>query len=142
MIPNEEIIKSNLSKAIEKYGSISIYQTQFGSKIAHRSKRSTGILASWPNNGGTINKESTEKNFGAVDFYFSHSMFVNGVCKKHVFAWVTWYNYTTPGPFVNLNPLRVTSKTNLIPEGTSRFLPIQRIATKCTKSRSSMLSAH
>ena len=53
MIPYEEIIKSNLSKAIQKYGRISIYQTQFGSKIAHRSKRSTGILASWPNNDGT-----------------------------------------------------------------------------------------
>ena len=32
MILNEEIIKSNLSKAIQKYGRISIYQTQFGSK--------------------------------------------------------------------------------------------------------------
>ena len=134
MIPDEEIIKSNLSKVIQKYGTVSIYQTQFGSKIAHRSKRSTGILASWPNNDGTINKESTEKNFGTVDFYFSHSMFVNGVCKKNIFACVTWYSYTTSGPFVNLNPLRVTSKTQVIPGGPSRFLPIQRIATKCAFS--------
>ena len=40
MIPNVEIIKSNLSKTITKYGTVSIYQTQFGSKMAHRRKRS------------------------------------------------------------------------------------------------------
>ena len=134
MIPNVEIIKSNLSKTITKYGTVSIYQTQFGSKMAHRSKRSTGVLASWPNSDGSINLDSTAKNFGTVDFYFCHSMFVKGVCKKHVFACVTWYIYTLSGPFANLNPLCVTSKTHLILGGTSRFLPIQQIATKCAFS--------
>ena len=56
---------------------------------------------------------------------------VNGVGQKQVFACVNWYVPTMIGPFVNLNPLCVTSKTHLFPGGASRFLPIQRIATKC-----------
>jgi hypothetical protein len=71
------------------------------------------------------------KDFGIVDFYFIHSFMVNGVGQKHVFACVNWYVPTMIGPFVNLNPLCVTSKTHLFPGGASRFLPIQRIATKC-----------
>ncbi len=38
MTPNVKIVKSDLSKTIKGYGTVNIYQTQFGSKMAHRSK--------------------------------------------------------------------------------------------------------
>jgi hypothetical protein len=125
------IVHEQLSKNIKKYGAVMVYQYQFGSKMSYRSKRSTGIIASWPSMDGSINQATIGKEFGIVDFYFSHSVMVDGVYQKYVFACVTWYVATMVGTFAGLNPLHVVNKSQQFPGGTSRFLPIQRISTKC-----------
>ena len=51
------IVQDQLSKNIKKYGAVMVYQYQFGSKMSYRSKRTTGIIASWPSIDGSINKQ-------------------------------------------------------------------------------------
>ena len=87
MFPDMYIMNFKPSKTIRKYGRVAIFQNQFGSKISHRSKRSTGILTCWLNIDGSINQDTTMKDFG-VEFYFSHSFMIDGVSRKHVFACV------------------------------------------------------
>lgn len=114
----------NLSRTVKKYGIVTIFQQRFGSNMEHRSKRSAGIIASWPSGdmGGSINKDTVKQEFGLVDYYFSHSIVVSGDYQQHIFACVTWYIGVNDTPFAELNPLHVVSKTHLFPRGASRFL--------------------
>ena len=47
MFSDRDIRLENLSTTVHKFGSIKIFNQQFGSTLEYRSKRSTGILAAW-----------------------------------------------------------------------------------------------
>lgn len=130
MLP-DTIIAENLSTSIQKFGTLKIFYQQFGSAFEYRSKRSTGILASWAKADGTISKDVLEQVFGLVEFYFLHSIKSGEEFTKHVFACVTWYRAANNSMFNDLNPLVVASRTEVYPGGPSRFLPVQRISAKC-----------
>ncbi len=74
MFPDRLILIDNLSTSIQKFGTIEIFNQQFGSTMAYRSKRSTGILAAWARSDGGISEDVMQQVFGLVDFYFSHSV--------------------------------------------------------------------
>ena len=131
MFPDRLILMDNLSTSIQKFGTIGIFNQQFRSTMAYRSKRSTGILAAWARSDGGISEDVMQQVFGLVDFYFSHSVKSDQGFTKHVFACVTWFNTTNDTIFKDLNPLVVASKVNVYPGGPSRFLPVQRIHAKC-----------
>ena len=131
MFPNKPIVVDNLSTSIQKFGTLKIFNQQFGSALEYRSKRSTGILAAWARADGTISEDVLEQAFGLVEFYFLHSIKSGEEFTKHVFACVTWYGAATNSMYNDLNPLVVASKTDVYPGGPSRFLPVQRISAKC-----------
>ena len=129
MFPGNNIVIEQLSKTIKKYSTIEIFNQQFGSKSAYRSKRSTGILAIWPGLDGEIDVAHNALSFGMIEFYFSHSLKVDEEFIVFYFACVTWHQKVEDTNF-NVNPLCVASM-NTLPFGSSRFLPVQRISTKC-----------
>ena len=124
MFPDRHILPEHLCRSLLKYGTIAIFGQQFGSKMAYRSKRSTGILAAWPACDGGINENGNELSFGAV--IKSSEEFT-----KHFFACVTWYQSTNDTIYHDVNPLHVSSMVDLFLVGPSRFLPVQRISAKC-----------
>lgn len=128
--PDVAISKSNLSSSFRKYGTVTIFGKQFGSKLQYRTRRSTAIFASWTNADGSINQDTIKQTFGLIDFYISQSVVLNGEYKRQLFACVTWYLSTDDTPFTDCNPLCVINKHNMVPPWPSRFLPIQRISTK------------
>lgn len=132
MFPDRHILLEHLSRSLNKYGTIEIFGQAFGSKMAYRSKRSTGILAAWPRPDGGIDLNSNELSFGLVDFYFSHSLKqCAGEFTKHLFACVTWYQATNDTIYHDVNPLHLASMVDSFPGGPSRFMPVQRISAKC-----------
>ena len=130
IFPDKNILIKQLSRTIQKYSTIEIFNKQFGSKSAYRSKRSAGIIAAWPKQDGEIDLKHNIMSFGMVDFYFSHSLNVGGDFVRFYFACVTWHQTVNDTNF-NFNPLIVASKVDKLPIGTSRFLPVQHISTKC-----------
>jgi hypothetical protein len=130
MFPKKNILIEQLSRTIYKYSTIEIFNQQFGSKAAYRSKRSTGILAAWPRLDGEIDQTRSAMSFGMVDFYFSHSLKFGEEFVKFYFACVTWHQTVDDTSF-NLNPLCVASVKDTLPVKSSRFLPVQRISKKC-----------
>ena len=131
MFSDRDIRLENLSTTVHKFGSIKIFNQQFGSTLEYRSKRSTGILAAWARSDGGISEDLMQEVFGLVDFYFSHSIKSDQQFSQHVFACVTWFKATTDTAFYGLSPLVVASKVAVYPGGPSRYLPIQRISAKC-----------
>ena len=131
MFCDRDIRLENLSTTVHKFGSIKIFNQQFGSTLEYRSKRSTGILAAWARSDGGISEDLMQEVFGLVDFYFSHSIKSDQQFSQHVFACVTWFKATTDTAFYGLSPLVVASKVAVYPGGPSRYLPIQRISAKC-----------
>jgi hypothetical protein len=129
--PGKYIISEQLSRTIRKYGTIEIFNQQFGSKLAYRSKRSTGVLAGWPGLDGEIDETCNGMSFGMIEFYFSHSLNFSGEFIKCYFACVTWHKSVDDTNFNSVNPLHVASKDDKLPTGASRFLPVQRISRKC-----------
>lgn len=101
-----------------------------GSKMAYRSKRSTGILAAWPGLDGEIDQLNNAMSFGVIDFYFCHSLNIGGEFVKFYFTCVTWHRAVEDTCF-NINPLRVASVNEKLAVGSSWLLPVQRISTKC-----------
>ena len=108
MFPEKNILIEQLSRTIYKYSTIEIFNQQFGSKAAYRSKRSTGISAAWPRLNGEIDQTRSAMSFGMVDFYFSHSLKFGEEFVKFYFACVTWHQTIDDTSF-NLNPLCVAS---------------------------------
>ena len=130
MFPGNNIVIEQLSKTIKKYSTIEIFNQQFGSKSAYRSKRSTGILAIWPGLDGEIDVAHNALSFGMIEFYFSHSLKVDEEFIVLYFACATWHQKVEDTNF-NVNPLCVASMKDTLPFGSLRFLPVQRISTKC-----------
>ena len=121
MFPHKDIHVEHLSSSIKKYGTINIFKQQFGSAMAYRSKRSTGVLAAWAGTNGGICTNSSQQIVGLVDFYFSHSVKLDEHFSQFVFACVTWFQPSTETIFSELNPLVVACKGNAFPGGASRF---------------------
>ena len=67
LFPGKRILAEHLSTTIKKYGTIIIFNQQFGSTMAYRSKRSTGILAAWPRSDGGTSDNDMKHVFGLVD---------------------------------------------------------------------------
>lgn len=93
MFPNRRILPEHLSTSIKKYGTIGIFNQQFGSRRAYRSKRSTGIVAAWPRSDGGISENSMQQIFGLVDYYLCHSLksdqeFTKFLPVWHGFMWL------------------------------------------------------
>ena len=110
--------------------SYTAYKPHFGSKIAHRSKRSTGILAAWSRLEGGINDADHTMCFGWVEYYLAHSLNIDGEFIRFHFACVSWHKPVSDTEF-NLNPLHAASVSEKIPIAASRFVPVQRISSKC-----------
>jgi hypothetical protein len=101
--------------------------------MEYRSRRTAGILGSWPEIDGNINQTTLNMTFGTVDFYFSHSVLKEGEYKKYFFACVTWYMTSNDTIYNNLNPLLVVlNKLYSLPGGPLRFLLVQRISSHCS----------
>jgi hypothetical protein len=132
MFPSADINLSMLSRIINMYTRLNIFGLQYGSKKEYRSRRTAGILGSWPEIDGNINQTTLNMTFGTVDFYFSHSVLKEGEYKKYFFACVTWYMTSDDTIYNNLNPLLVLNKLYSLPGGPSRFLPVQRISSHCS----------
>jgi hypothetical protein len=130
MFPGNNIVIEQLSRTMNRYSTIEIFNQQFGSRSAYRSKRSTGILAAWPGLDGEIDVTQNTMLFGMIEFYFTHSLKVGEEFMIFYFACVTWHQTVDDTNF-NLNPLCVASMKDKLPLGSSRFLPVQRISTKC-----------
>ena len=132
MLPHNSVMLSHLSKTINTYTRLHMFDLKYGSKKEHRSQRTSGSLASWPQADGKINEATLDMKFGTVDFYFSHSLLREGEYKKYYFACVTWYATTNDTIYHDVNPLMVVNKKSILPGGTSRFLPVQRISSHCS----------
>ena len=131
MYPRSDIILEHLSRTFKMYSTVQIFGLQYGSKKDHRSRRTAGILASWPEIDGKINTSSLRMTFGLVDYYFIHTLVIEGECKRFCFACVTWYMPSDDTIYCGLNPLLVTHKLS-VPGGPSRFLPVQKISCHCS----------
>ena len=55
MLPHNSVMLSHLSKTINTYTRLHMFDLKYGSKKEHRSQRTSGILASWPQADGKIN---------------------------------------------------------------------------------------
>jgi hypothetical protein len=132
MFPKANILSSHLSRIIKMYTNLNIFGVQYGSKKEYRSQKMSGVLASWRQNDGQINEKTVSMAFGSVDFYFTHSLLLDGEYKKYCFACVTWYTNSEDTIYNGLNLLMVVKKNCTLPGGPSRFLPIQRISTHCS----------
>lgn len=113
------------------YSTVQIFGLQYGSKKEHRSRRTAGIIASWPEIDGKINTSSLRMSFGLVDHYFVYTLLIEGEYKKFCFACVTWYIPSDDTIYSGLNPLLVISKQSIL-GGPSRFLPVQKISCHCS----------
>ncbi|CAB4045086.1 Hypothetical predicted protein, partial [Paramuricea clavata] len=89
--PNANVHVSSISSLIHKFGSTTIGATSYGSKLVPRSIRSSRILASWPDNHGGVNKEIFSLTPRVVQFYFKHTIEMDGKNVMHIFAYVKWH---------------------------------------------------
>ncbi len=118
MFPRNNIVIEQLSRTIKKYSTIEIFNQQFGSKTAYRSKRSRGILANWPGVDGQIDVTHNTMSFGMIEFYFSHSLEIGEEFIIFCFTCVTWHQ-TVDDTNCNLNPLCLASMKDTLPLGPS-----------------------
>jgi hypothetical protein len=109
MFPGNNIVIEQLSRTMNRYSTIEIFNQQFGSRF---------------------NVTQNTMLFGMIEFYFTHSLKVGEEFMIFYFACVTWHQTVDDTNF-NLNPLCVASMKDKLPLGSSRFLPVQRISTKC-----------
>lgn len=126
LYPEEIIDKRALAETVKKYSRITIGTEEYGSKLDYRSIRSSKIYASWVADDGNLNLRRTELYAGKVDYYFSHSLVLNGRCLLHVFACVSWHQPDV-SPDLFWNPTKKWKATSYIDGGPSRFMSIQRI---------------
>ena len=114
-----------MSSLIYKFGSITIGVSSYGSKLVPRRVRSSRILAAWPDNQGGINKNTFSLTPGAVQFYFKHTVEINGENTTHIFAYIKWHKLVDESDQIG-NPIQVWSSSYETPN-CSVFMPVQRI---------------
>jgi hypothetical protein len=120
MFPGNNIVIEQLSRTINRYSTIEIFNQQFGSKSAYRSKRSTRILAAWLGLDSKIDVTHNTMSFGMIEFYFFHLLKVGEEFIIFYFACVTWHQ-TVDNTNFNLNPLCVASMKDKLPLGHLNF---------------------
>ena len=126
LYPEKIIELTALAETVKKYSSLTIGNEHYGSKLDCRSIRSSRIYASWAKEDGDLNLERMQFYAGKVDYYFSHSLALNGRCLLHVFACVTWHKPDDSSDLF-LNPTRTFKARDYVAGGPSRFMPVQRI---------------
>ena len=126
LYPDQPITRMDMSKTIKVYSTVMIGSHRFSSKMECRSLRSSRIYASWTAKEGDLNLTGLVLWAGCVLCYFSHSIKWNGKFVGHVFARVLWHK-ADENPDHFGNPTKTWKLNDHVPNGPSRFLPVQRI---------------
>ena len=120
MYPEREIDIANLAESIQKFGTIKIWATTYGSKMQPRGIRSSKILASWPAENGQVLQDRFSLSAGTVRYYFKHSIQLGDKHLAQCFACMRWYIPHEQSSSLYGNPLRVC-KNDFYPGGPSSF---------------------
>lgn len=125
MYPGVEY-RSGISSAVYKYSQFNLSDEVFGSQ-GSRSKRSSYILAKWCGRGTQI--ETNNLRPACVQYYFKHSVSVDGSFKSHFFAFVEWFKAHDSRHLLG-GPTEIWCHDLFEPLGPASFLPVQRIESK------------
>lgn len=129
MYPGREIERANLAESIQKFGTIKILSTTYGSQMQPRGIRSSNILASWVADNGQVLQDTFLLSAGIVRYYFKHSIQFENEHLTHCFACMKWYIPHEQSTSLYGNPIRVCKKY-FHPGGPSSFMPVQRIFSR------------
>ena len=129
MYPGREIERTNLAETIQKFGTITILSTTYGSQMQPRGVRSSNILASWVADNGQVLQDRFFLSAGIVRYYFKHSIQFGDEHLTHCFACMKWYIPHEQSNSLYGNPIRVCKKY-FHPGGPSSFMPVQRIFSR------------
>lgn len=126
LYPDKQITRTDLSETIKGYSTVKIGNQRFSSKMECRSLRSSRIYASRTAKEGDLNLTDLAFWAGCVLCYFSHSIKLDGKFVQHVFARVLWHKADENADRFG-NPTKTWKLNDHVPNGPSRFLPVQRI---------------
>ena len=126
LYPNQSIERSAMAETIKMYSTVMVNNQRFGSKIECRSLHSSRVYASWAAGQGDLNLDELIFYAGYVLYYFSHSIKFNGKLFQHVFARVLWHK-PDQNPDQFGNPTKTWKLNDLVGNGPSSFLPVNRI---------------
>ena len=129
MYPGREIERANLAESIQKFGTIKILSTTYGSQMQPRGIRSSNILASWVADNGQVLQDTFLLSAGIVRYYFKHSIQFENEHITHCFTCMKWYIPHEQSTSLYGNPIRVCKKY-FHPGGPSSFMPVQRIFSR------------
>ena len=121
-----------LTSTCPAYKGIVIGGERFASMSNRRSLSSSYILSYWASDNGVIeaNPESEiDPRPGRVQNFLSHTVKINNNPVTHVLASVRWY---MSHPDDNAPKPLSTWKNRTVSGGPASFIPVQRIAGKCT----------
>lgn len=127
--PGREIEIANLAEGIQKFGTIKIWSTTYGSQMQPRQIRSSKILASWEADNGEVLQDRFLLSAGIVRYYFKHSIQLGDEHLAHHFACMKWYIPHKQSTSLYGNPIRVC-KNKFHRGGPSSFMPVQRIFSR------------
>ena len=129
LYPGREIEIANLAEGIQKFGTIKIWTTTYGSQMQPRRIRSSKILASWVADNGEVLQDRFLLSAGIVRYYFKHSIQLGDEHLAHHFACMKWYIPHEQSTSLYGNPIRVC-KNKFHRGGPSSFMPVQRIFSR------------
>ena len=129
LYPGREIEIANLAEGIQKFGTIKIWSTTYGSQMQPRRIRSSKILASWVADNGEVLQDRFLLSDGIVRYYFKHSIQLGDEHLAHHFACMKWYIPHIQSTSLYGNPIRV-SKNKFHRGGPSSLMPVQRIFSR------------
>ena len=129
LYPGKEIEIANLAEGIQKFGTIKIWSTTYGSQMQPRQIRSSKILASWEADNGEVLQGRFLLSAGIVRYYFKHSIQLGDEHLAHHFACMKWYIPHEQSTSLYGNPIRVC-KNKFHRGGPSSFMPVQRIFSR------------
>ena len=124
----------SINQSFLKFSSIEINGVNFVCSKKQLDDNKGYILASWCGDDGVA--KNSELRPGRVQYFFSHSVKLDGVYVRHCFALVEWFKKFQLETGYK-RPLTVWWRKKFVNPGSASFIPIQRIHSRCASASDS-----
>ncbi len=133
MYPNHFIQISDLSSMARRFEKLEFGCERFSCESTAEGKLCL-VFANWSDPIGKITMENTSMRLGLINYFFVHTLEVDGQAKSHVLCSIRWFtDFYDSLPTGYLPPVKIFRKRKICP-GASSFMPVQRIMAKCAYS--------
>ena len=124
----------SINQSFLKFSSIEINGVSFNCSKKQPEENKGYIMASWCGDNGIAT--NSELRPGRVQYFFSHSVKIDGVYVSHCFALAEWFKKFQVETGYRRR-LSVCLQKKLETPGSASFIPVQRIHSRCTSATDS-----